>query len=329
MTGKRNAGYGNIYWDKQYLEQQLKNGNSYSDIARDNKIGRSTVQRALNKYSLTKPNADWDPEEVALLKSCYGKDVNFKGYFPHRSLTSIYHKAHRLGLENNIKPRRYRLAETFFKEWTSEMAYVLGWLFSDGNVDSELRTFRIKLAIKDIDILRKIRHVLGSNARISIVSQVLPSKKSVNRYALLAIHSRQVCKDLMALGCTPKKTKKFIAPGMPFSMASHFMRGYFDGDGSISFNPPNTIRLRIVSSNVKIINWMADIFRERLSIPRNVKKLKNIWQCDYYGNNARAICSWMYSDCRELYLERKRKRYINHLEKLSSCTNRSSLRGKT
>ncbi|MFH0884874.1 MAG: LAGLIDADG family homing endonuclease [Candidatus Micrarchaeota archaeon] len=329
MVGKRNAGYNNIYWNKEYLDQQLKNGKTYVTIARDNHIGRSTVQRALNRYGLTKPSADWDSDEVALLKSNYGKDVNFKSYFPHRSLCSIYHKAHKLGLENNIKPRRYRLAENFFKEWTGGMAYVLGWLFSDGNVDPKMRTFRLKLAIKDIGILRKIRYALGSNARIGIVNQALPSKKSINQYALLAIHSRNMCMDLLALGCTPKKTNKFIIPGMPSSVARHFIRGYFDGDGSISFNRPNTIRLRIVSSNAGIIYWMADVFRESLNIPRNIKKVENIWQCEYYGNNARAICSWMYSDCGELYLERKRKRYILHLEKWSSCINRSLLRGKT
>lgn len=329
MSGKRNAGYLNIYWDKSYLERQLKNGKTYSEIARENNIGRSTVQRALNKYGFTKPSADWGSEEVALLKSCYGKDTNFRDNFPDRTLSSIYHKANRLGLETHIKPRRYRLDENFFKKWTADMAYVLGWLFSDGNVDSKLRTFRIKLAAKDIEVLRKIRRALGSNARISLVSQALPSKLSANRYALLAIHSRNMCKDLLALGCVPKKTNKFIVPSIPSSMARHFIRGYFDGDGSICFNRPNTIRLRIVSSNAGVVYWMANIFLNCLNIRQNIKKVKRIWQCEYYGNNARAICSLMYSDCGELYLKRKRKRYILHLEKLTSCINRSSLRGKT
>jgi hypothetical protein len=317
MVGKPNAGYHNIYWNKDYLDFQCKKGKTYLDIARENHIGRSTIQRALNKYGLTKPSKDWSAREIALLKGCYGIDARFKEKFPERTPSSIYHKANRLSLENHIKPRHYLVNENFFMQWTNGMAYVLGWMFSDGNVESDLRTFRIKLAVKDIEVLAKIRRLLGSNTPIRIVKQAIPSKKSINEYALLSIHSRKMCKDLIALGCTPNKTRKFIIRSMPQSVVNHFIRGYFDGDGSISFNFPNTIRIRIVSSNRSIIFWIALTFKENLNISPNIKKVRNIWQCEYYGDNARAICFWLYANCGEFYLERKRKRYITHLEKRS------------
>jgi len=309
------------YHDESYLKTQLKNGKTYLVIAKENKIGRSTVQRALHKYGLTKPSLDWSKKEIFLLRKNYGKIQNITKLFPDRTMNSIYHKANRLGLiGSKERPRKYAVNEDFFKSWNKEMAYVLGWMFSDGNVCSDERTFRIKLAVKDKQILQKIRIALKSKAPIVISSQLLPSKKGYRSYVTLRINSRIMTNDLIKLGCVPNKVNKFTVPAMPLKLQSHFVRGYFDGDGSISFNKPNTIRLRIVGSNRYFVLRLAKIFKNSLRIPTNFKKTKKgkrLWQCDYYGDNARKICRWLYQDCGSYYLKRKWTRYKNHLRKRS------------
>ena len=232
-------------------------------------------------------------------------------------MSSIYHKANRLGLfESKERPRKYAVNKAFFKSWTREMAYILGWMFSDGNVCSDRRTFRIKLSIKDKEILQKIKFAMKSKAPIKISTQLLPSKKEYRQYATLRINSKIMANDLIGLGCVPKKVNKFTIPKMPSKFLNHFIRGYFDGDGSISFNKPNTIRLRIAGSNKFFILKLSRIFRTCLGIPTNfkkTKKAKRLWQCEYYGDNARNICKWLYQDCGPYYLKRKRMRYKNHL----------------
>jgi intein/homing endonuclease len=56
----------------------------------------------------------------------------------------------------------------------------------------------------------------------------------------------------------------------------HFVRGYFDGDGSIGFNKPNTIWIKIVGANKQFIYDLAQIFKDELGIPINHKKVRNI-----------------------------------------------------
>lgn len=313
-----------IYQNEKYLKKQIEQGKSYSTIAKENNIGRTTVQRFLKIYGLTKPSLSWSKSDVIILKKYYGHTTDFKKYFPNRTYSSIYHKAHRLKLENHIKPRHYFVNQNFFKEPSKEMAYVLGWLFSDGNITSNKSTFRLKLAIKDIKILEKIRRVLKTNSPIKIVSQIVPSKKYTGKYALLRVNNTLMCQDLIKLGCVPYKTHKFNIPPIPKKLLPHFVRGYFDGDGSISFNKPNTIKIRIVSANRKFIRNLALIFKRKLNISLNYKRVKNIWQCEYYGDNARKICNWMYAGCGGLYLERKRKRFKEHLKKRRVCTNKLS-----
>ena len=38
-----------------------------------------------------------------------------------------------------------------------------------------------------------------------------------------------------------------------------------------------------------------------------------MWICTYYGDEARKICYWMYKDCKDLYLKRKRERFNIHI----------------
>ena len=100
---------------------------------------------------------------------------------------------------------------------------------------------------------------------------------------------------------------------MPKEFLNHFIRGYFDGDGSIHFNKPNTIKLRFTSSKYFIQN-LQKIIKQILKIKPNKNwKYHNIWHCEYYGGDARQICHWMYKDCGELFLKRKKERFNRHI----------------
>lgn len=304
-----------IYWDKNYLAEQLERGNNYLDIAKENNVGKSTIQRALNHHGLTKANVKWTANEICLLKKYYGKTTNLTTIFSDRTESSIYHKANKLGLESGLRNRTYHVDENFFKKWTKEMAYVLGWMFSDGNMAPDDRMFRIKLSNNDIKILEKIKETIKTDSPIRVINQQVLSKEYTAKYAILNISNKKMCQDLNRLGCVRRKTHKFKIPNIPRKLLKHFIRGYFDGDGSITFNKPNTIKIRIVGANKQFIWSLAQIFKNEFDIPINHKRIRNIWQCEYYGDNARKICEWMYKDCGDLYLERKRTRFEEHLKK--------------
>ncbi len=306
------------YWDRQYLEQQLESGKNYADISRENGRGKSTIQRALHHYGLTNSPADWSERELSVLRRLYGRVRELGEHFPNRTAGSICHKANRLGLASGMRFRRYGVDEKFFASWNSKMAYVLGWMFSDGNVSPGERAFRIKLSARDSKILRRIREVLKAAHPLKTSLQATPSGKKFAKYAILSVSSRSMCKDLSRLGCVARKASRFSLPEIPRQFLRHFVRGYFDGDGSISMNKPNTVKISFVSCNSLFIRALADIFRAELKIPPNYKRVKtNLWRCGYYGDNARKICKWMYANCGKLFLERKRIRFVRHMQKRS------------
>jgi hypothetical protein len=115
-------------------------------------------------------------------------------------------------------------------------AYWLGFLYADGNVTYNLLktkySIELCLAEKDLDHLEKYKNFLKTSKRISY--------RSNTKSYRLTFHSKKVCEDLIKLGCTPKKSLTLKFPEfLPEDLVSHFIRGYFDGDGSISVSNKN------------------------------------------------------------------------------------------
>ena len=56
------------------------------------------------------------------------------------------------------------------------------------------------------------------------------------KYYQLSLRSKIICEDLKKLGCLQKKSKILVFPTesqVPKNLIHHFIRGYFDGDGSV------------------------------------------------------------------------------------------------
>lgn len=131
--------------------------------------------------------------------------------------------------------RKHSYNEKFFEKIdTEEKAYWLGFIYADGCVyestDKKSYRLQINLKLSDYKTLEDFQKTIGSNYKIQ--------EKQINNSmaCLLKINSTKMCKDLMSLGVFPRKSLKLNFPSkevIPVELQSHFIRGYFDGDGSI------------------------------------------------------------------------------------------------
>jgi len=121
--------------------------------------------------------------------------------------------------------------ENFFKKWTPEMAYILGFFAADGNLTIGKRgNYYIEFTSCDKDILEKIKNEIGSNHKISLRKWQKQNHKDCFR---IQIGSKVMFQDLINLGFKPRKSSKLIYPQIPPPYFPHFVRGYFDGDGHV------------------------------------------------------------------------------------------------
>lgn len=138
---------------------------------------------------------------------------------------------------------RYKFKTDFFEKWSPKMAYVLGFLYADGDIEDVRKSSRTQyttFSSNDKEILESIKVAIGSEHNINYRASrkmVNPNGKiyeSSESYRL-RIGSKKMFNDLLRLGLTPRKSLTIKFPGnIPDNCFSHFIRGYFDGDGCVT-----------------------------------------------------------------------------------------------
>lgn len=216
---------------------------------------------------------------------------------------------------------------SFFKNWSSEMAYVLGFFAADGSMIRNNRGAHfIEFQITDLDILNKIRKAFRSEHKIS-------SRKKNNRCKVayrLQIGSKEMFEDLADLGFTQAKTKVIRMPEIQDQYKSDFIRGYFDGDGHVSFgsyktkdrkNPRTILQAGFTSGSKEFLEDLKKSLEEKnikSFISEKKKEGKNYGYALILSHKSSlALYELMYNNgnC-SIYLERKKVKFRKGLKKL-------------
>ena len=134
---------------------------------------------------------------------------------------------------------QYTFDTHFFDEInTQEKAYVLGFLFADGYNYEKRGVVSLSLQEKDKEILDKISKCLKNTKPLQFIDMIKYHKgKSHQNQYRLSISSHYTSAILAQLGCGQKKSYTCQFPAISSEMTPHFLRGYFDGDGCISYTP--------------------------------------------------------------------------------------------
>jgi len=160
---------------------------------------------------------------------------------------------------------KYFVDETFFETWSPEMAYVLGYLYADGSLEdaSYLRGRYVRVTSIDRSSILQIRKLLHSKHTVVIRKKEKPSR---NQY-FLRIGSHKLYDSLLRLGLYPNKSLTIQLPYIAEEFFSHFVRGYFDGDGCVylEFGKGKT-RKKIIKRLSVIFTSGSKDFLEQLSV---------------------------------------------------------------
>jgi len=301
---QNNTTHMKIYHYKEYLIEQLKTKNP-TQIAIENNVTPKTIQNLIWKLKLTNhPKNFWSKKEINLLIKNYPDNPKVYKLFPNRTIFSINHKASRLVIKRMQKTYKYTLNADFFNKWSQKVAYVFGLFCSDGNVSKDGTYCGFHIHKKDTEILELIKKAMKSNHAIEIRG----------KYAYFRIYNKKIAQGLIRLGCIPRKSLTLKFPEIPDKYLKHFVRGYFDGDGSIHFNKPNVIKIKLIGTK-EFLEVLQNNLYLKLNLQKHkIKKYRNISFFEYYGDNARTFCSWIYKEARGLFLKRKHDRFVNHMQ---------------
>lgn len=163
-----------------------------------------------------------------------------KNYDVHN--TTIYNILRDHGVKARSS-RRYQCNQHFFDRIDSETkAYWLGFIGADGNVSANPKsaTLTISLSAKDREHLLRFQDALQSNYRI-YGHMSMPGTLVTASFPMttLCVNSVKLLDGLKQHGVHPRKSLTYEWPdSLPDHLLSHYLRGYFDGDGSFIASPP-------------------------------------------------------------------------------------------
>ncbi len=213
--------------------------------------------------------------------------------------------------------RRYRLDETIFQKIESEeQAYWLGFLYADGYNGESKGMIRLGLAEIDALHIDKFKTFLKSNSPCKIYP---PRRLREQPMHVVDINSTKLSKDLSAVGCMQAKTFKIRFPHwLDKSLHKHFIRGYFDGDGSVGKYINNRNSVNCSASIVSNIDFLKDIqtiikneSAVNFSLSKTFNKNRTSVRALYSSGNIQILkfLHWMYNES-NVYLERKYNKYL-------------------
>ncbi len=211
---------------------------------------------------------------------------------------------------------KYSVDETFFDKWTSQMAYVLGFTFADGNIHRSSLSWDLQK--RDKNILVKIKRALKAT---------YPIKLQRGTSYRFRVSNQILIEGAIRRGLLPKKNIRNELPNIPFDYLRHFIRGYLDGDGwmiirkrdnnnkevDIGFSSGNRMFLEDLKNMItKSTGTIATKgVRKKLKItPKKI--LSTTYMLEYYTSKAIKIAQWLYEDLKrdDLFLNRKYENYL-------------------
>lgn len=201
------------------------------------------------------------------------------------------------------------------------MAYYLGWIWADGSTGS--KKLYISCITEDEDVLLGFVKTIDSHHKITRFSGYWHKDGYfVKPHTRVSIYSINLVSCLINKhGILPRKT--YLNPQFPeieIEYLPHFIRGYFDGDGSI-YKTKNKVGISIIGTKY-FMAGMQKVIKETIGLPihplvqnTETKLPDAAWNIGW--NKMSEVLTFLnFIYCGKLYFNRKKKLADEFSEKL-------------
>lgn len=312
------------------VQKYLNKEGFLTEIAKELKIPSKLINERLSKlgYFL---RGGATPEQVINLK--HASDYYINHIDEKISLEQVAKKfdVGRSSLSKRIKALGYEVTnyqtKTKFNEHvfdcidTEEKAYWLGFIFADGYIDSSplnpdkksVYNFELSLKADDskhLDKFNKFMEHINDNVKISNSK----CEGKIFKRCRWGIANKRLWNTLNSYGCTPRKSLTLEFPNESIfkdrSLIKHFIRGYWDGDGCLSWaDKDHKIPcIEVVGTESFLLSIQKYL---NINYKLQTKKDSNAKQFSLGNLKAFKIAKYLYNNS-TIYLDRKYERYLEY-----------------
>lgn len=193
-----------------------------------------------------------------------------------------------------------------------EKAYLLGLFFSDGCIHTKDGSYCASIVLHEDD-----KYLLD------ILVQKFPffrlSKLTNHAWSLICTR-KAIVEDLQINGMFYKKStdnKDFLElPNLEPSLIHHFVRGYFDGDGSVYRQKKGNTKIEIGGTSFRMITDLVKVlYDNHITVNMTCKYAgTGLRKHNFYvlytssDKTSKYFADYIYADCKDLFLKRKHER---------------------
>ena len=239
-------------------------------------------------------------------------------YNSEEAIQRIIKKA---GISRGRHKKEIILEHDYFENIDTEnKAYFLGLLLADGCIiDSHSGQSIIKLELKYED--KYIIESLANELKTDLIVRDYNYGRKHN--AILQVRSDKMAKDLSYYGIIPRKSLIISdIPNISDEMIRHFLRGFFDGNGSLYVYKPKdqTVHRMVMTfcSTEMFLNNLNSLLSKKLDI--DIKKIINMnkYGCNVYNlrynknEELLKLYHLLYDDS-NIFLKRKKEKFDKYI----------------
>lgn len=179
-----------------------------------------------------------------------------------------------------------------FKELTPAKAWVLGLWYSDGCVSKSKAAWTSALSSNDLDVILKARSIIQDTSQPDRVKLL-----KFKREHRVSVYSVDFAHHLMTRGVMPRKSKTMLWPTwLTPELLPYFVRGLWDGDGSISLPGRYPyLQLTYTSGSEDFLEGMVWAISPVIGgLEPTIAWTGTSWQFHIYTTRAAKLLEWLY-----------------------------------
>lgn len=256
---------------------------------------------------------------------------NINNYPNLQQISAKYGIDHHI-VSKEIKKRGYEILDfCHFKRFnehvfdvidTEEKAYWLGFIYADGCISLKSNTLEISLKYDDVEHLNKF-NVFMQHVFNNVKERKVKCNEKLCKVCRWMGKSKHLCEVLNSYGCTPKKSLTLTFPNENIftdkKLIKDFLRGYFDGDGCITYvNKEHTHTcISVLGTEEFLTQFAANLPIKSYKLRNNSKTNSITKTLSLSHRKAFNVINYLYKNS-NIYLDRKYQRYLDacrHYEK--------------
>ena len=252
---------------------------------------------------LTQSESKTLPEWVEFFDSQYTKNQIYSFCYHNNKKIKKIDKSElsRIQSEN---ARKWNINKDYFKTWSHNMAYLFGFWCADGCIYSG-KMFDITIHKKDKYLIKKFAEELDYEG---------PIYDYVDRQACrLNFSCVVIYRDLIELGGSEAKSMTLKFPYVPEEYLSDFIRGYFDGDGCVMLLKGNRFNTAFTCGSKEFLDILLKKLKEYAQIEGGSYDPSS-YSLRFGKKDSIKLGSFMYKNNPELFLERKKNKFLKFLK---------------